>query len=165
MEVITGARMAAPGRNGREFSMDLQFPVLFIRPGVIFYVPKEVSSCTLQAYEEGCYRDLCVYDSSGGLWGVLDAAPVSQLSWLYRLLPWRRFQVELQLSDRRDIEMRAVVAWLLGTLDCMLASNDLSDYINTRFWRTQVVEEFRAKLRAATSPLQLINLARMPLSQ
>ena len=145
--------------------MNPQLPVLFIKPGVIFYVPEEMSSCTLQAYEEGCYRDLCIYDSSGGLWEVLDATPVRQVSRLYRLLAWRRFQVELRLSDRCDIEMHTVVEWLLGTLDGMLASNELSDYINTGFSETEVVEGYRANLRAASSPLQIINLARLPWSQ
>jgi len=94
-------------------------PFLFIREGKSFWVesrPLNECSATLQAFREGCFRDACCYDATGGLCPVVNAALKKRPSLAQRLLPWRRVPVELHLGARSQADLKDVVSQLAAVL-------------------------------------------------
>jgi hypothetical protein len=94
--------------------------LLAIRRGISFWVEESFdghSSCTSQAFAEGCYRDLVYYDSAGNIWPVLAASPTRPLRWLERILPWRRITVTITLGEARPGNLNEVIGWLCSILD------------------------------------------------
>lgn len=102
-------------------------PFLVIREGKSFWVenrPLNECSATLQAFRERCFRDACCYDTSGGLWPIVNAALKERLSLVQRLVPWRRIPVELHLGARSQADLRDVVSQLAVVLRSESGFND-----------------------------------------
>ena len=95
--------------------MNPEPPFLVIREGKSFWVEKRpVNECsaTPQAFQEGCFRDACCYDATGGVWPIVGAELKERLSVAQRLLPWRRVRVEIQLGARCDVDLGNVLSKL-----------------------------------------------------
>jgi hypothetical protein len=94
-------------------------PFLVIREGKSFWVesrPLNECSATLQAFREGCFRDACCYDATGGVWPILSAQLKERPSLAQRLLPWRRVAVQLRIGARSEADLKALLSQLAVVL-------------------------------------------------
>ena len=131
-------------------------PCLLIREGEGFWVeegpPSEIS-VTLQALEEGCFRDAWCYDATGRLWPIVASRLKEQPSFLQRLLPWRQFPVEIQFGTPSHLSMSEVISRLARVLR---SDNAFCDY-----FRASPVEILN-RFEAARTPGDIIQVARDP---
>jgi hypothetical protein len=75
-------------------------PYLVIRKGVAFWVensPVSDWTATSQAFNDGCFRNACLYDTHGDLWEIVHAEFTKQPSYLNTLLPWRKLPVRIEI--------------------------------------------------------------------
>jgi hypothetical protein len=71
-------------------------PYLVIRKGVAFRVENRRLSdwtATPQAFNEGCFRNACLYDIHGDLWQIVRAEFTKQPWFVNTILPWRQLPV------------------------------------------------------------------------
>jgi hypothetical protein len=105
-------------------------PFLVIRPGKAFWVeprPPEDATAILRAFADGCYLGTWWYDSSGGVWTVVEAKLKNRPSLLDRALQ-RAVAVELRFGPRAEAD----VAEALARIDEVLRSdNDFCDDLDT----------------------------------
>jgi hypothetical protein len=135
---------------GSEFSPP---PYLVIRKGVAFWVEnRRLSDWTAspQAFNEGCFRNTCLYDIHGDLWQIVRAEFTKQPSIVNTLLPWRQLPVQVEIRPHA----KPAVADILAELAAILGSeNSFSE--NLDHDPADVLE----CLRRATVPTELIQHA------
>ncbi|SBO41985.1 hypothetical protein [Cyanobium sp. NIES-981] len=95
-------------------------PYLVIRKDVAFWAehrPLGKWSATPQAFNNGCYRNACIYDTSGRLWRIghseLDKAPTL----LNRIMPWRQLRVRIELDPYVEPNVADVAAEIAAILE------------------------------------------------
>jgi len=89
-------------------------PFLVVRPGKAFWVetrPPQNATATLSAFADGCYSGTRWYDSSGGVWTVVEARLQKRPSILDRALQ-RPVAVELHFGPRADGDLAEALARL-----------------------------------------------------
>ncbi|CAN5890642.1 hypothetical protein BH24GEM1_BH24GEM1_13180 [soil metagenome] len=127
-------------------------PVLFVRPGLAFWVEAAwsgIAAATLQAFEAGCYDGTWCLDSLGFQWPILRADLVRTPSRLERLLPWRRVSVRPRLGPPTGHALAVAVEAIREVLHA-------PDYDHEG---ELSLEELEAALLAVQSPAALIGLA------
>jgi hypothetical protein len=128
-------------------------PYLVIRKGVAFWVEnRRLSDWTAspQAFNEGCFRNACLYDSHGDLWQIVRAEFTKQPSIVNTFLPWRQLPVQVEIRPHA----RPAFADILVELAAILGSrNSFSE--NLDHAPADVLE----CLRSATVPMELIQHA------
>ena len=129
-----------------------QPPLLFVRPGLAFWVEPAWSStyaATLQAFDEGCFDGTWCLDSVGVRWPILRAVLLRAPRFLDRLLPWRRVPVRLELGQP-DSE-----AWKLALEEVRRVLHSPGfDYEGELPF-----EELESRLLTVRSPAALVELA------
>ena len=104
-------------------------PFLVIRPGKAFWVetrPPHDATATLRAFADGCYSGTWWYDSSGGVWTVVEAKLQNRPSILDRGLQ-RPVAVELRFGPRAAGDM----AEALARLSEILSDDEFCDSLKT----------------------------------
>lgn len=128
-------------------------PYLVIRKGVSFWVehkPLSDWTATPQAFEEGCFRNACLYDTKGDLWQIVHARFKQQPSLVNTLLPWRQLPVlfEISLTPKPSVpDVLSEIAAILKTVNSFSENLDCDP--------GEVLEN----LKRATSPTELIQYA------
>ena len=87
-------------------------PFLVIRPGKAFWVetrPPHDATATLRAFADGCYSGTWWYDSTGGVWTVVEATLKKRASLLDRGLQ-RPVAVELRFGPRAEGDLAEALA-------------------------------------------------------
>ena len=133
--------------------MTPQPPLLIIREGQSFWVelrPVNEWSATLQAFREGCYCGGVCYDSTGGLWPIVNAVLRERPSLAQRLLPGRRVPVEIRFGTRSHADLRDIVSRIAEILESESQFNEslpvpLPDILN--------------RFEGAHSPSEVIRIA------
>jgi hypothetical protein len=129
-------------------------PFLAIRRGISFWVEDEPlgqSSATLQAIEEGVFRDLELYDSAGMAWPVVDVSPLRHPGLLDRVLPWRRVKVRLRVGEPVPRRVQEIAVRLREIIEGDSGFD----------WEQgPPPEELAARFQAACSPSEIIQVAR-----
>lgn len=127
-------------------------PFVVIHQGKSFWVEERTVNewrATLQAFHDGCFKDACCYDATGGLWPVLSAGLRQPPSFVQRLLPWRQVPVEIRLGARSEPDLRDVIR----KLEVVLRSeSDFSESLDTS--PTALLE----RLEGARMPLDVIRI-------
>jgi hypothetical protein len=145
------------GGGQRSGMMEPAFPVLAVRPETSFWVSaswEDLSRCTLQAFENGCYCNLAIFDSTGMLRKVVEASLVRGPSFLDRLFPWRQIPVSIHLGGEKDAGVSEVATWLCA----ILASRDLLDEWDITDEEAKI---YQRRIREARTPSELIAAAGM----
>ncbi|MFN9719800.1 MAG: hypothetical protein ACK58L_13960 [Planctomycetota bacterium] len=128
-------------------------PYLVIRPGVSFWVdPRPLSrwTATSQALNEGCFRDVFIYEGRGDLWRVIDARFTQPISRAGSLLLWQQQTVQLELMRMPQPSVRGIRDDLVAILD---ASAEVSEHAGEdRGKRWEILER-------AARPTELIRSA------
>jgi len=104
-------------------------PFLVVRPGKAFWVetrPPQDATATLRAFADGCYSGTWWYDSSGGVWTVVEAKLRKRPSILDRGLQ-RPVAVELCFGPRADADLPEALARLSG----ILSDDEFCDSLKT----------------------------------
>lgn len=131
--------------------MEPTAPYLVIREGKAFWVnarPVSETSATLQAFDEGCFREASVYDVTGRLWPIASASLKSRPSLWQRLLPWRRVPVALRLGPPTSVSIPEVVSWLTRVIS---GGEFLGESARANALR---------RLEAAKTPTEILEIAR-----
>ena len=132
--------------------MEPAAPYLMIREGKAFWVnalPVSETSATLQAFDEGCFREAWVYDVTGRLWPIASASLKSRPSLWQRLLMWRRVPVVLQLGPPTSVAIPEVVSRLARVIS---GDNEFLE----KSARTNALR----RLEAAKTPTEILEIAR-----
>jgi hypothetical protein len=108
------------------------------------------SAATLQAFREGCFQHAACYDSTGGLWPIVEAVLTQRPSLAQRLLPWRTIRVEARLGSRSEVGLADIVSRLAEVLDARGA------FIDTLRLPAQAVLR---RLERAQTPSDVIRIA------
>ena len=105
-------------------------PFLVVRPGKAFWVetrPPQDVTATLRAFADGCYSGTWWYDSSGGVWTVVEAKLQKRPSILDRGLQ-RPVAVELRFGPRADGDLAEALARISEVLN---NDNEFCDSLKT----------------------------------
>lgn len=135
---------------GREFSTP---PYLVIRKGVAFWVENRRLSdwtATPQAFNEGCFRNACLYDIHGDLWQIVRADFAKQPSLVNTILPWKHLPVRIEIRPRARPAVADIVAEIASILE---SANSFSENLDHN--PADILES----LRSATEPIELIRCA------
>jgi hypothetical protein len=133
--------------------MKPQPPFLVIREGTSFWVedrPVDEWTATLQAFDDGCFRDACCYDTTGSRWHILDAGLRRRPSLAQRFLPWRQVSVAIRLGARSQPDLREVLAQLAAVLE---SGGEFSDAL------TIAPSILRERFQDAKLPSDIIRIA------
>ncbi len=128
-------------------------PYLVIRKGVAFWVDNRRLSdwtATPQAFNEGCFRNACLYDIHGDLWQIVRAEFTKQPSFVNTILPWRHLPVRIEIRQLARPAVADIVAEVAAILE---SANSFSQNLNHK---PADILEF---LRSATQPTELIRYA------
>ena len=127
-------------------------PFLVIRPRKAFWVeirsPQDATA-TLQAFADGCYSGTWWYDSTGGVWTVVEAKLKKRPSLLDRGLP-RPVAVELDFGPRAEGDLPEALARIS---DVLRSANEFCDALKTP------VVEIWAQFETARSTADLVAVA------
>ena len=127
-------------------------PFLVIRPSKAFWVeirsPHDATA-TVQAFADGCYSGTAWYDSTGGVWTVVEAHLKMRPSLLDRALQ-RRVAVELSFGPRAEGD---VTDALTRIGDVLRSDNEFCDKLKTP------VAQIWAQFERARTTADLIALA------
>jgi hypothetical protein len=105
-------------------------PFLVIRPGKAFWVetrPPQEATATLRAFADGCYSGTWWYDSTGGVWTVVEDKLKKRPSLLDRGLQ-RPVVVELHFGPRREGDLAEALA-RIG--EVLRSDNEFCDSLKT----------------------------------
>jgi len=128
-------------------------PFLMIRGGQSFWIQRRQAreaSATLQAFEEGCFRNAYCYDATGGLWPVVNATLIESSSLLHRSIPWTQVPVELHLGPRTEAPLEEVVLLLAAVLR---VKNEFTELLRPS------AADILKRFQNAVSPSQIIQIA------
>lgn len=131
-------------------------PFLVIRPGKAFWVeirPPQDATATLQAFADGCYSGTSWYDSTGGVWTVVEARLKEHPSLLDRALQ-RPVAVELCFGPRAEGD---VAEALTRIGEVLRSDNEFCDALKTpaaQIWAQFERARTTADLIALTSHLE-----------
>jgi len=128
-------------------------PCLVIRRGVSFWVEHRALcewTATLQALNEGCFRDACIYDVRGDLLQVVDAQFAQRPSWVDSLLRYREMLVQFELRPMPKPAMTEVLAELAEILQ---SANEFVENVDADAGKALEC------LKWATTPTELIACA------
>lgn len=131
-------------------------PYLVIREGVAFWVenrPLSEWSATPQAFNEGCFRNTFIYDTSGNLWHIVHSAFTKPPTFVNTIMRWRQLPVRIEI---RPCEKPAV-ADILAMLTAILESGNsfCEDLNDLNHDPAQVLKS----LGNVTTPMELIEQA------
>jgi hypothetical protein len=105
-------------------------PFLVIRPGKAFWVetrPPQDATATLRAFADGCYSGTWWYDSTGGVWNVVEAELKKRPSLFDRGLQ-RPVAVELRFGPRAEGDLAEALARISEVLR---SDNEFCDDLKT----------------------------------
>ncbi|MEA5389883.1 hypothetical protein VB738_01290 [Cyanobium gracile UHCC 0139] len=128
-------------------------PYLVIRKGVAFWVENRRLSdwtATPQAFNEGCFRNACLYDIHGDLWQIVRAELTIQPSFINTILPWRHLPVRIEIRPRARPDIADIVAEVAAILESV---NSFTENLNHK------PADILRYLRSATQPSELIQYA------
>jgi len=94
-------------------------PYLVLRENKAFWVetrPHGETSVTLQALQEGCFREACGYDADGSLWPILMATLKGRPLLSARILAWRRVPVQLGFGPPSRVGVPDILSRLANVL-------------------------------------------------
>jgi len=129
-------------------------PYLVIRRSVAFWVEDRSLShrtATSQAFNDGCFRDACLYDTEGNLWGIVRAEFTKRPSRVHTLLPWRQLPVRIEIHPGA----RPALSDLQDQLAAILESGN-SFSMSLRHRPADLLD----RLRSLATPAELIQCAR-----
>jgi hypothetical protein len=128
-------------------------PYLVIWKGVAFWVENRRLcdwTATPQAFNEGCFRNTCLYDIHGDLWQIVRAEFTKQPSIVGTLFPWRQLPVRVEIRPHA----KPAVGDILAELAAILGSgNSFSENLE------HAPADDLECLKNATSPTELIQHA------
>ncbi|WP_216922325.1 hypothetical protein [Synechococcus sp. CCAP 1479/9] len=128
-------------------------PYLVIRKGVAFWVENRRLSdwtATPQAFNEGCFRNACLYDIDGDLWQIVRAEFTKRPSFVKTILPRRHLPVRIEIRPRARPAVADIVAEVAAILE---STNSFSENLNHKS------ADILGCLRSATQPSELIEYA------
>lgn len=127
-------------------------PFLVIRPGKAFWVetrPPQHATATLRAFADGCYSSTWWYDSTGGVWSVVEAKLKEHPSLLDRALQ-RPVAVELRFGPRAEGDLAEALARISEVLS---SDNEFCDDFKTP------AAEIRTQFEGARTTADLVTVA------
>ena len=127
-------------------------PFLVIRPGKAFWVesgPPQDAIATLRAFADGCYSGTWWYDSTGGVWTVVEATLKKRASLLDRGLQ-RPVAVELRFGPRAAGDLAEALARIREVLR---SDNEFCDDFKTP------AEEIWAQFESARTTADLVAIS------
>ena len=127
-------------------------PFLVIRPGQAFWLeirPPHEATATPGAFADGCYSGTWWYDSSGGVWSVVNARLKERPSLLDRWLQ-RPVAVELRFGPRAEGNLKEALN-RIG--DVIRSDNDFCDSLKTP------AEQILASFESARTTAELVAVA------
>src|SRR5688572_28971653 len=130
--------------------------LLIIRSGKAFWVetrPPEDATATLYAFADGCYSGTWWYDSTGGIWTVVEAKLKKRPSLLDRGLH-RSVAVELRFGPRAEADLAEALT-RIG--EVLRSDNEFCDHLKTpavQIWAQFESARTTADLVAVASRLQ-----------
>lgn len=131
-------------------------PFLVIRPGKAFWVetrPPQNATATLGAFADGCYSGTQWYDSTGGVWTVVEATLKKRPSLFDRALE-RPVAVELRFGPRAEGDLAEALARIHEVLR---SDNEFCDDLKTPaadIWNRFESARTTAELVAVASRLE-----------
>ena len=127
-------------------------PFLIIRPGKAFWVetrsPGEATA-TLRAFAEGCYSNTWWYDSTGGVWTVVEAKLKRRPSLLDRGLH-RPVGVELRFGPRAEGDLASA---LIRLGEVLRSGNEFCEHLKAP------AAQIRAQFERARTTADLVAVA------
>ncbi len=125
-------------------------PYLVIRKGVAFWVenrPLSEWSATPQAFNEGCFRNTCIYDTRGRLWEIVRFAFTKPPTFVNTIMPWRQLPVQIEIRPCEKPTVTDILAELTAILE---SGNSFCEYLN------HDPADILKSLENATTPTELI---------
>lgn len=127
-------------------------PYLVIRKGVAFWVKNRTLSewtATPQAFDEGCFRNACIYDTSGSLRDIVRSAFTKPPTFVNRLMRWRQLPVRIEIRPCEKTTVADILAELAAILD---SANSFFEHLD------HDPADILKRLESATTPTELIEL-------
>lgn len=128
-------------------------PYLVIRKGVAFWVENRALSewtATPQAFDEGCFRNACIYDTSGRLWEIVRSAFAKPPKFVNRIMCWRQLPVRIEIRPCENPTVADILAELAAILE---SKNSFCEYLD------HDPADILKRLGSATTPAELIEQA------
>ena len=108
-------------------------------------------TATVQAFEEGCFKDVVCYDAAGRLWPIVNATLAEHRSPAERLFPWKQTPIDLHFGPCSQVSLKEVVSKLVVVIT---GESEFIDVLVSS--PTKIIDQ----LENAEGPMDIICIAR-----